>query len=108
MDFQENIDREAYHRGFLIGYQAGFRDGLRKQSSPDFGQLSTVPIEALGLSTRAYHCLYFSGCRIVADVIQLREPDIQQMRNLGKKTASEIAHTLSVLGLRGSQWDLFL
>ena len=61
MDFQEQVDTEAYHRGFLIGYQTGFRDGLRNQSSSDFSQLSTVPIEALGLSTRAYHCLHFSG-----------------------------------------------
>ena len=108
MDFQKNLDYKAYHHWFLMGYQAGFRDGLRNQPSPDFRQLSTVPIEALGLSTRAYHCLHFSGCKTAADVIRLQEQEIQQMRNLGKKTASEIAHALGVLGLQGSHWDLFL
>ena len=99
--------QEAYHRGFLLGYQAGFADCLRNRPAPDFEHLDALPIEALGLSSRAYNCLYFSGCRTTADVVRLKETEIQQIRNLGKKTASEIAHMLVSLGILGTQWELF-
>ena len=99
-------EQEAYHKGFLLGYQAGYRDCLRKQEQlPDFKE--EVPLEALGLSTRAFHSLYFFGCRSINDVVRLKEEEIRKMRNLGSKSAAEIAAALDACGISGTPWELF-
>lgn len=104
---QSKEQQEAYQKGFLLGYQAGYRDCLRKQDQT-LNFENDIPLEALGLSTRAYHCLYHFGCRTRKDVVSLKESEIQKMRNLGKKSAAEIAATLESCGISGTPWELFL
>ena len=99
-------EQEAFHSGFLLGYQAGYRDCLRKQEPlPDFKE--EIPLEALGLSTRVFHSLYFFGCRTLNDVVRLKEEEIRRIRNLGIKSAAEIAETLEACGISGTPWELF-
>ena len=46
---QSKEQQEAYQKGFLLGYQAGYRDCLRKQDqTPSFED--DIPLEACGIS----------------------------------------------------------
>lgn len=57
-----------------------------------------TPIEALGLSVRAYSCLRRAGIETVEEVAGKSETELLQIRNLGPKTASELAEALSRVG----------
>ena len=91
-------------KAYILGYRAGYRDGIIGKKN----EIPPEPIEALALSTRAYHCLHYAGWRFVSEVAALKEPQIIQMRNLGKVTANEIALSLQKHGIYGTDWDLFL
>ena len=103
-------EKEAYRRGYFQGYQAGYADGKEEKSEMAMvsDDVAGLPIEVIGLSTRAYNCLHRSGCRFVSDVIRLSETQILQMRNLGKVTAREIAGVLENLGIHGTHWATYL
>ena len=103
-------EKEAYRKGYLQGYRAGYQDAKEGKSGIvlESDAVEELPIGAMGLSTRAYNCLFFAGCRFVSDVVRLRGAQILQMRNLGKVTAAEVAETLENLGIRGTDWDLYL
>ena len=106
---EQNIT-EAYRRGYIQGYSVGYEDGKEGRTGivMNSDDVAELPIGAMGLSTRAYNCLFFAGCRFVSDVVRLRGAQILQMRNLGKVTAAEIAGALENLGIRGTDWDLYL
>lgn len=77
---------------FRKGYAAGYRDGVKQAMEGKVKQLqgceiSDMPIEITGLSTRARHCLIQAGCTDVADAAMLSGQRIGIMRGLGKKTA---------------------
>ena len=110
MNKLEQNTREAYRRGYLQGYRAGYQDAKEGKSGivMDSDDAAELPIGAMGLSTRAYNCLFFAGCRFVSDVVKLRDLQILQMRNLGKVTAREIAGVLENLGIRGTDWEAYL
>ena len=101
---------EAYRKGYLQGYRMGYQDGKTGKSGivMESDDMAELPIGAIGLSTRAYNCLFFAGCRIVRDIAGLNETQIFQMRNLGKVTAAEIAAALHSLGIRGTDWEIYL
>ena len=101
---------EAYRKGYLLGYRAGYQDGKSGKNRIVFemDSVATYPIEVLGLSTRAYNCLRIAGCRYAADVAKLEEGRIRRMRNLGKLTAAEIAQTLIRFGIHGTEWEYYL
>ena len=94
-------------KAYLLGYRTGYQDALN-QTASETKTIPTDPIEVLALSTRACNCLRFAGLRYVSEVAALPAEKIQQMRNLGKITASEIAHALHSHGIHGTDWDLFL
>ena len=52
------IKRQAYHKGFIDGYQRGLDDSksgvVAPQTDPD---LLDRPIQLLNLSTRPFNCL---------------------------------------------------
>lgn len=95
------------------GYIAGYRDGIR---AADSGKAATIiekgivdfPVEVMGLSTRACNCLSRAGCANIADVVVLSDQAIAAMRNMGAKTASEIAHWLDDNGICYSAWSKYL
>jgi len=101
---------DAYRKGYLIGYREGYQDGIcgKPNISYEINNDINFPIEALGLSTRAFNCLYCSGCRYIADVVRMDKKNILRIRNLGKITAAEIAHALINCGITGTDWEFFL
>lgn len=64
----------------------------------------TTPLIELDLSVRSYNCLTRAGCRSMADVIPKIEDDsIIKVRNLGRRSAKEIANKLLDLGYRSEK-----
>ena len=102
-----------YNKGFSKGYADGYRHGRMDQENNiahSFGpdDLLAQPVEYLNLSTRAQQCLFLRGCETVGDIVRLTEETIRTTRNLGKKSADEIARKLQAVGAKGSDWDQFL
>ena len=105
----EKAQLDLYSKGYVAGYRAGMEDASRGKTIEMIHQdWVNLPIEALELSTRAYNCLVGAGCVYIADVLALSDQTISTMRNLGKVTASEIAHSLDAIGLRYSRWCNYL
>ena len=103
-------EKEAYRKGYLQGYRAGYQDAKEGKSGivMDSDAVAELPLGAMGLSTRAYNCLFFAGCRFASDAAGLSGSQILQMRNLGKVTAGEIARALEKLGIHGTDWEAYL
>lgn len=98
---------------FYKGYVAGYHDGLtaaRNGTLTEFGCPEWInhPITRSDLSTRAINCLLRVGCACTADIVELSEHSIETMRNLGTKTAAEIAHWLDDHGIHYSAWCKYL
>ena len=102
-----------FNKGFSKGYAEGYRHGRADQENNvnySYGpeDLMAQPVEYLNLSTRAQQCLFYRNCETVGDVVRLTEDTIRTTRNLGKKSADEIARKLHAAGAKGSAWDQFL
>ena len=95
--------RKGYQQGFQAGYQTALAHCRQNVAAPPQDKL-TLPLESLGLSSRALNCLRNSGCQCLGDVCSLSEHQIATMRNLGVKTAAEIAEVLAEYGLRLTHW----
>ncbi len=93
-------------RGFRRGYRAGFLDG-RSALHTDADVLS-LPLEAMEISVRAQNCLQSCQCRRIGDVAKVPIETIWRMRNLGKKSADEIARALNRNRIFGTAWDAYL
>ena len=59
-----------------------------------------TPVEALGLSVRAYHCLKRGGIETLGDITNLHLYELEKIRNIGKKSFDEILQTLKRYGVR--------
>ena len=105
----ETAKETQYYKSYIAGYRDGVKDALngkiQMQSSSDPAK---YPIQAMGLSTRAANCLIRAGCQPVADVLSLEEDSIRRMRNLGTKTALEIAAWLVDHYYFSSVWVQYL
>ena len=105
----DNAQRDLYYKGYVTGYRAGIRDGAEGKTLESIEEeVANLPIEALELSARAYNCLTLAGCVYIADVLSLDAHTIGTMRNLGPKTASEIACSLDRRGICCSVWCDYL
>lgn len=100
---------DLYYKGYIAGYQDGIRDAAAgrnvKMTESD---VMGLPIRGMALSVRASNCLSRAGCTNVADVAALSEHSIAVMRNMGTKTASEIARWLDAHGISFSAWSKYL
>jgi len=99
----------AYKEGYWTGYRKGVEDS--KDGAPvalEDKDVLDLPLIALQLSTYAYNRLYFANCNSVRDVVKLGENEPMRIRNLGEKTAVEIAQGLRELGIKNSRWNEFL
>lgn len=99
----------VYKKGYAAGYWAGVQDAVSGtvidlQSS----DIRRLPIQAMEISARACNCLIHSGYTHVEDLLSLSHRDIARMRNVGRKTASEIAKWLTEQGILGTAWSEFL
>lgn len=102
-------ENQLYYKGYMAGYQAGVKDTVSgKIADWQSSDIVKLPIRAMGLSTCACNCLNNHGCTYVEDVIGLDSDSIMTMRNLGAKTASEIAGWLTEHGIYFSSWNEYL
>ena len=104
---------DQYYKGYAVGYKAGYENGVedaKKALVKDFAPevLIEQPIEVLNLSVRPYNCLRYNGCVRIKDVLKFNEGEILRIRNLGPKSADEIARALRACGIKFTQWDKFL
>ncbi len=105
--------QESETQGFRRGYAEGYKDGSYDTENgivPNGGleEILDKPIESLGLSSRALHCLQFYKCVRIADVAQIPDTTIRVMRGLGSISADEIARALQANGIVHTAWDAFV
>lgn len=94
-----------YEQGFRHGYLKAIEDFLNGELCTSISQdITQLPLEAVTLSPRAKNCLLRAGCQCLGDVCSLSAHQIATMRNLGVKTAAEIAEVLAEYGLRLTHW----
>lgn len=106
---KERARGEGYKTGYNQGYKDGYADGQNGVEQPSISEeLLNHPIDSLGLSVRAYNCLLRAGCEYVRDAARLSEDQIQKMRNLGVKTANEIACAIRDLGIPNTSWTTYI
>lgn len=105
----ECLKDDPYYKGYIAGYRDGMTDAMNGKAynslESDVAQLS---LHAMSLSARALNCLSNANCQTVADVAALSESTIATMRNMGRKTASEIANWLDKHGIHGSAWSKYI
>lgn len=91
----EESKESQYYKAYIAGYRDGVADAFSGKAQPNNTNApGGIPIDVMGLSTRARNCLLRVGCKTVADVLALDERTVMTMRNLGPKTATEIAQWL--------------
>ena len=61
--------------------------------------IGTKPILDLDLSVRAYNCLKRAGINSIGDLISLSPAEVNNIRNLGRKSLDEILQKLAELGI---------
>ena len=102
-----------YCKGYRNGYLDGYRDGILAAQTGEYrkyseNEMMNLPIEAMEITTRAHNCLVRLGCRYISDLLELREENLQRARNMGSKTAAEIAGWLEQNGFSHSVWSRYL
>ncbi len=99
----------SYGRGYMDGYRAALEDNaagtLPGSGNKDVALLSIAHLE---LSARAWNCLTRQGCSTIGDVMALPADTILRMRNLGVKSAAEIARALEKFQITDTAWRPFL
>lgn len=73
---------------------------ISKLTKEEVTNIYNMPIEELGLSVRAYNCLWRVGIRDLGNLLELRLEELMRIRNLGVKTADEIIHTIESRGYK--------
>ena len=104
-----SIKTAAYNCGFMEGYRKGILDCMEGRALP--GVLPDAvdePLQSLNLSNRSFHCLERQGFQYIRDIIRLSKEDIWNIRNMGKKSACEIAQALVARGILDSDWNHYL
>lgn len=98
-----------YYKGYTAGYRKGVRDTLSgKITTVPKKDIASLPLEVMNLSTRANNSLSRAGCFCIADVAALNEQTIAAMRNMGAKTAAEIARWLDRHQIHYTAWEKYL
>lgn len=98
-----------YQKGYIKGYWDGVKDtATGKVADWEKSDIAKLPIKAMLLSPRACNCLMHCGCTNVGDVIALSSDRILRMRNLGPKTAAEIASWVIEHGILCSAWSEYI
>ena len=102
-------EKDAYELGYQAGYRQALVDHQIIPSDPHVPVvIQALPIDHAGLSVRAVNCLRAAGCCCIADVCRLDEARIRRMRNLGPRTAAEIAGMIVGYGIHHTAWSRFV
>lgn len=106
---KERARGEGYKTGYKQGYKDGYEDGKNGvEKQPISEELLNHPIDSMGLSVRAFNCLQRARCERVGDVVRMSEYQIQTLRNLGPKSANEIACALRDFGIPNTNWASYI
>ena len=98
-----------YRRGYAAGYADGVKDAARSRvKSVQTCGMGDFPVKGMSISQRGINCLISAGCTSLSDVTSLSSEQIFSMRNVGKKTAGEIARWLNENGILDSAWNEYL
>lgn len=73
---------------------------ISKLSNEEVTNIYNMKIEELGLSVRAYNCLYRAGIKGLGNLLELKVEELTKIRNLGAKTADEIIYTVESCGYK--------
>lgn len=73
---------------------------ISKLTKEEVTNIYNMPIEELGLSVRAYNCLYRAGILDLGKLLELKIEELVMLRNLGVKTANEIIYTVESRGYK--------
>ena len=99
----------AYKQGYQAGYQKALADYHIIPNDPLIpNEILTLPLDHLGLSSRAVNCLHSAGCYCIGDACLLKESQILKIRNLGSKTSAEIAALIVGFGISHTAWTQFV
>lgn len=105
----EKTKENLYYKGYIAGYRDGICDAACGKNRVNIeNDITRLPIIAMALSSRAQNCLHRAGCTYIADVAALSDYTIATMRNLGAKSASEIACWLDAHGICYTAWSKYL
>ena len=90
-------------------YTRGYDDGITDSDYNQIGKrhLLHMPIEEMDLSVRSYNCLKRANKNRIEDLQPLNRDEIMKIRNLGRKSAQEIALKLRKLGFYFPSWVAF-
>lgn len=106
------VNKVEYERGYQKGYDAGYKQGIgdapkgvvRTGTSVT---ISSLPLEALDLSIRAFNALKVAGFNVIGDITALTRREMIHIKNLGPKQRHEVAAGLHHYGITDTEWDLF-
>jgi DNA-directed RNA polymerase subunit alpha len=89
------------HLALFINMSDTARDAevLVEQEEDTMNRVLEMPIEELDLSVRSYNCLKRASINTVQELIQRSEDEMLKVRNLGKKSLTEVKHKLNELNL---------
>ena len=103
------MSESQYRKGYVAGYRDGLRAAAQGKSEVNITEsFEDLPIETMQISARARNCLVRAGCSYTSDVAKLSDQKIATMRNLGPKSAGEIAQWLDERGIHYSAWCKYL
>lgn len=112
MGYINEMNRIEYERGYQIGFNDGYEQGLldAPKGVAKEGKsvsLSSLPIEALNISLRARNALAHAGFKQIGDILNLHRCEIIHIKNLGPKQREEVAEGLHYYGITETGWDFF-
>lgn len=92
-----NKEKEWEQRGYNKAYRT-FQEaiqsiGVNVENVAEI-DLTSIDIEEMNLSVRAYNCLKRAGVMTVSDIIQMGNANLRCVRNLGKRCYAEIVEQL--------------
>ena len=102
-----------YERAYQIGYTDGYKDGVKEANEgitkPGISvTITSLPIEALELSKRAYNTLTMAGYKCIGDLIAISDKrKITGIKNFGIKQRAEVAEGLKRFGILKEPWDYY-
>lgn len=106
------LNKLEYERGYQKGYDAGYKQGIEDapKGIAKVGTsvtISSLPMEALDLSVRAFNALKVAGFNVIGDITALTRREMIHIKNLGPKQRHEVAAGLHHYGITDTDWDLF-
>ena len=107
MPKSDYIELETKYKALLAEYEGLLAEyeGSKEEPVVETGAEKSIrhtPIEKLELSIRAYNCLKRAKKDTIGDVMDMTFTEMLHIRNLGRRSAEEIANRLADMGLHNA------